>query len=156
MKRLGEMLVHAALMALFDVVLKGICGHGEDGDERSITAGEASDPPARLIAVHDRHHDIHENEVIVAKGRFAECLDSFRAIFTGGDLHAFFFKEIEYDLAVQLIVLDEEDVKTGEGDGSFARCFRFLRRMVDGEGNGDGEAGADALPAGEGDRASHF
>lgn len=156
MKRLGEMLVHAALMALFDVILKGIRGHGEDGDERSIAAGEASDPPARLIAAHDRHHDIHENEVIVAKGRFAEYLDGFSAIFAGGDLHAFFFEKIERDLAVQLIVLGEEDMKAGEGDGALACCLRFLRCMVDGEGDGDGEAGADTLLAGEGDRASHF
>ena len=62
------MFVHAVLMALFDVVLKGVCGHGEDGDDRSIKAGEAADLPARLIAVHDGHHDIHEDEVIVALG----------------------------------------------------------------------------------------
>lgn len=45
-------------------------------------------------------------------------------------------------------------MKAGEGDGALACCLRFLRCMVDGEG--DGEAGADTLLAGEGDRASHF
>lgn len=145
MKRLGEMFVHAAFMALFDVVLKGVCGHGEDGDDRSITAGETADLPARFIAVHDGHHDIHENEVIVAKGRFAEGFDGFDAILTGGDFHAFFFEEEDCDLAVQLIVFDEEDVKTGEGDGALGRFFLFLRHMVDGEGDGEAEAAADTF-----------
>ncbi|CUP35141.1 Uncharacterised protein [Bacteroides xylanisolvens] len=47
-------------------------------------------------------------------------------------------------------------MKAGEGDGALARRLRFLRCMVDGEGDGEGEAGADTLLAEEGDRASHF
>lgn len=77
--------VHAALERFLFVLLKGVCRHGEDWDCGKLGIFELADCPCRLIAVHDRHLYIHQDELVVSGFGFFQHIDGNLAV--AGDLN---------------------------------------------------------------------
>src|ERR1700722_5352276 len=59
----GEVVVHAGFDAALTIGLQGVRGHGDD-DDAAIGWLGAADFFGGLVAVHDRHLTIHEDEIV--------------------------------------------------------------------------------------------
>ena len=82
---LGEVGVHARSEAFLNVLMVGVGCEGDDGDVLRRLAVELSDGGSRLQAVHHRHLNIHQDQIIpVGRGRldlFNGNLSVFRSIY---------------------------------------------------------------------------
>ena len=61
--RFRQVGVHAGRDAFFRIFIESIRRHGDDGDGFRIRSRKAANDPCRGHAVHDRHHDIHEDGI---------------------------------------------------------------------------------------------
>src|SRR5262249_44765567 len=79
--RLGEVVVHSRGETTLPVTLHSVGGHGDDRyfGRRSI---QIPNGQGRLVAIHHRHHAIHEDDVVGVAG---DQLDRFPPI--GGAIH---------------------------------------------------------------------
>ncbi len=65
---LGEVVVHPGREAGLAHAVERVGGHGDDRGARAVALG-AADRPRRLVAVHDRHVQVHQHDrVAVARG----------------------------------------------------------------------------------------
>ena len=80
---LGHMGVHAGLQRVADVIHKGVGRHGDDGHRLSRWVLAGPDGPGCLVAVHDRHLDIHKDDVVLAGGGGFKFIHSLLAVLRG-------------------------------------------------------------------------
>ena len=76
----GYKAVHAGFQGQLAVLLKGVGRHGDDGDPRLGRIVQLADELGRLVAVHGRHLDVHEDHVIGSGGGIAHHLHGDRAV----------------------------------------------------------------------------
>jgi len=154
--------VHAGVEAFLHVVGEGVCGHGDYGHGFGIRPVQPADGPGRLIAVHYRHADIHEDSVVIAHGRrfksFCPCLSFIRDL----NGHAVFRQQGFGDFLVQRVILTKQyvaAVQTLAVPGGDVRCQRPLFVKVGlldaGRNYCHSEAAAPVLFALHADSAAH-
>ena len=113
-QRLAHVAVHARVQAGLHVVGKDIGRHGDDG--RALAgplALKRPDAPGSLQAVHLGHHDVHQNRVIGARRSVLDGLQRQSAVLNGGDAGTLLLQQGCGDLAVQLVILGQQQVQTG-------------------------------------------
>ncbi len=101
---LGDVVVHAGFDAAFAIGLHGVGGHGDDD---GVAAGRfgAADLFGGLVAVHDGHLAIHENEVVAIGG---DHIDGFLAVGGEFDGKTEALQHPRRDELVDGVVFDEE------------------------------------------------
>lgn len=70
--RLGNMPVHACFLRFLSVLREGICCNSNDGNVLCILSGQTANRSGGLYAIHNWHHDIHKDYIIVALSCAAE------------------------------------------------------------------------------------
>jgi len=147
--------VHAGLLAAPHVVVKGVGGHGQDGDAR-IGAVQAADGLGGVEAVHHRHAQVHEHRRKFPGAAVGEGFHPGLAVFRGDHRQALVLEQGHGDLAVQGVVLAKEDLAPGEVRIRGCRHRRlgpFFRGGVKVQAHREGGAGV--LHAGHVDGAPH-
>ena len=103
----GDVVVHAGIEAALAIALHRVGGHGDDDD---VTTGRlsAADLFGGLVAVHDGHLAIHEDEVVAIGGDHVDCFLS-----VGGEFYfeAETLERAGGDELVDGVVFDEEDAR---------------------------------------------
>ena len=102
-ERLADEIVGADLHQLLAVVVHRAGGHGDDLG--GLAAGHGPDPADRLMAVHDRHAEIHQDQVGPPP---LELLDGLRPVGRQADLEPDGGQELCQELAVVLDVVDDQ------------------------------------------------
>ena len=74
------MRVHAGVQALLYVVGEGIGCHSDNGNRLPKRIGAVADGPCSLVSVHDRHLDIHENQIVIAGTGGSEGIAEFLSV----------------------------------------------------------------------------
>lgn len=80
LQRLCQMGIHACGEALLCILVKGVCGHGDDGQRFRVRSVERANGLRSVNAVHHRHHHIHENRVECVRWIVLHDLHSLFAI----------------------------------------------------------------------------
>ena len=83
--------VHAGVVCRLGVLDKGIGGERDDGDIGCIDLLAQANRAGCLIAVHVRHHDVHQNGIEAAGGMRQVQIDDFFAVGGAGDHDALGF-----------------------------------------------------------------
>jgi hypothetical protein len=114
---LGRVAVHPGRKAAGDVLLIGVCRHRDNRNLPASAALHGPDRRGRLIPVHDRHVDIHQDRVEfpVAGGR--EQIHALLAVFRANDSDAPAAQNGAGDLCVDGIVLDQQNFLSGKIKG---------------------------------------
>ncbi len=60
---LGQVVIHAGFHAVFDILGKGVGGHGDDGNGFGLGMAAGTYGPGGIVAVHHGHLNIHEDGV---------------------------------------------------------------------------------------------
>lgn len=137
----GEVVVHAGLEAAFAVAFHGEGGEGDDGGAGAAGGLFAlAEPAGDLETVELGHHDVHEDDVEAAG---LEEVEGFEAVLGDGDEVSLAFEEEADDLAVDVVVLDEEDGEGawgggGRGGGVWGGCGGFGVGDVEGDAEEEG------------------
>ena len=96
-----------------------------DGDDRDVAAlGQPTDRPGRLIAIHHRHHGVHQHDVDVR--RLTEELDAVMAILRGDDHRAVALQQRREGKDVAEVVVDHQDLRSHQ-IGAICRTPRSRR-----------------------------
>ena len=123
----GDMSVHAGGQGFPHVLLIGVGAHGNDRQPLRIFGAKAADLLRCLIAVHDRHLDIHQHRVVAARRRILDLVDGDLAVLGIVDLKAGFLEYRGRDHAVHLVVLGKQQPFAREiVRGAFAVCILRL------------------------------
>ena len=100
------MVVHANGPALLAVVAHGIGAHGQDG--QAVIDLLPADGCCGLIAVHDRHLQIHQDQIIAARLQHGQRL---LAVLGQVNPEAFLRQQLRSHLLIDLVVLNQENAR---------------------------------------------
>ena len=114
---LGEEAVHTAVHCRLTIYIKGVGGHGQNRYPRQSRVLQRTDTPGRLITVHERHLNIHQNKVVITRLRSGYFLYSLHAVFRRVNLEAILPQDFQSDLAVQLLILHQQQTLLLETEG---------------------------------------
>ena len=103
--------VHAGGKAFLGVLLEGVGGHGQDGDDLGVRAVQGANGPGGGQTVHLRHHDIHEDGVKGIRWVGLEGFDGLSAVVNDGHLSAFLCQENFCDLGVEFVVVCQQEMQ---------------------------------------------
>ena len=104
--------VHPGFSGIADILLKSICGHGNNGDGLCIRSVQRADSLGSGDSVHYRHHNIHDNHVKRTSRLAAEGVHGFLPIHCGSDDCALFLKNTLSDFQIQLNILHQQSLHT--------------------------------------------
>lgn len=96
-QRLGDVRIHARVQALLYVLRQGV-----GRQDRRVRSAHLADLPRRLVAVHDRHHHVHEHQIEGSGRMIAHSLHRFTAVDHRCALGALFREACFSDAAVEL------------------------------------------------------
>lgn len=103
------MAVHSGLPGLFDVSREGVGSHCDDGHSAGVGPGQRPDLLGGLIAVHDRHLHVHEDQAIVARRGLGELFAALDAVISALHNGAGLGEELNPDLLVERIVFYQQE-----------------------------------------------
>ena len=118
------MFIHASFPGTDLIFRESIRCHRDNGDRLRILAGKSPDLFGSLAAIHDRHHDIHQDHIECPFGRIGKSLDSLFSIPCFRDDSALFCDNKFRDLHIELIVFDKKNADTPD------RCLGFFRSFL--------------------------
>ena len=127
-ERLGQEGVHAAVERPLPLLLEYVGRHGHDRDGGARRVVQRTDALGGGVAVHDRHLNIHQHQIIAVCGRTAHLVHRDRAVFGGIDQKTVLMQDLHRDLAVELVVLDQQHVPSAEVRLRFGQDVRLSRR----------------------------
>ena len=131
--RLGQKAVHAAIECPLSLLLEHVSRHGNDRDGGARRVLQRTDALGGGAAVHDRHLHIHQHQIIAARVRGADLFHRDRAVLGGIDQKTVLVQDCNRDLAVQLVILDQQDMPSAEVGVFPGQDVLHLRlRMSDG------------------------
>ena len=142
------MLVHPGFLALLHIFQKGVCRHGEDGDDLAQRVCAAADAAGGFEAVHHRHLHIHQDHVILAGLDADKRIHDLLPVGANFAVCALGFQQQLQDLGVDGVVLGAEEVHPAQGRDVLRllrerlRLWYRVRFGVDGEFQHDLKAGA--------------
>ena len=132
------MLIHTGGKDTLTVFGKGIRRHRNDGDGLRIRSRKSANGARGRDAVHDRHHDIHQNRIVGAFFRLSEETQRFFPIHGFGDGGACIFQQKFRDFHIELIVFRDEEMETCDVCLHLFFDLRLLRK-IECERQGDDE-----------------
>ena len=100
------MIIHAGLERPLPVAGHRVRGHGED--RQAFVPWHRADPPRRLQPVHDRHLQVHEDEVV---RRLLNLVHRALAILSDVSLDAGPAEQFERHFLVDRIVFDQQNTR---------------------------------------------
>ncbi len=107
--------VHAGLQRARHILVEDVCGHGDDRDGFRIRSVERADGGGGGETVHDRHTNVHENDIVPALRTGCEHVDSLLSVARMLGKHVLKLQQVCEDLGVLLDILCHEDALSGEG-----------------------------------------
>ena len=136
--------VHAAGQRTFHVLGERVRAGRHDGHVGGIGAAKAADAVCGGKPVHDRHHDVHQNDVVAPNRGLLERVHRFLAVhrLIHGESHV--VEHVCDDLHVQLVVLGYQGALSSEID-LLGVCARRLVSRI-GYRQGDLEIKRAAMP----------
>ena len=139
------------------VIGKSVGAHGHDGHAHRVGAVHGADDARGLVAVHVRHHDVHEHQIERARCGGGERIHGLAPIGRGGNVRAGLVKHELRDLAVQFVVLYQQDGHARKRDVALlVQLFVALLCVeVDDQRQRDDARGAHVKFAIERDGAAH-
>ena len=151
------MLVHARVDRILNILGKGVGRHSDNGDRAAVRAfGHLPDCPCRIVAIHPRHHNIHQDQIKRSGWIRGKQLDSLHAAHRARHLHALLLQQHFRDLCVEVVVLSHQHADTLQAHlcrrlvrYAWTDAVRQLQRDL------HSESRADTLPALQCDRAAH-
>ena len=99
------MLRKTGFPAFLDILLECVGGHGKYRDGSRIWTRERANLAGGLQAIHDRHHDVHQNNIEKADRRALEAVKGLPSVGRPGDFGALFFQNRPGDLKIEFIIL---------------------------------------------------
>ena len=103
------MIVHPHAVCLSDICGEGVGGQRQYRDRRGVFPFKAPYGCRSVIAVHDRHLDIHQNSIVIANGGGTKGFDGLLPILNGFNDYFLHFQKLYGDLPVQLVVLGKKN-----------------------------------------------
>ena len=107
---LDKKAIHAAFQCVAAVLVEGVGGHGKDWELCPGRVIQCADLPGGGVAVHHRHLHIHQHQIIAARRCGAHLFHRHFTVFRRIDPEAVLAQDLLRDLAVQLVVLYQQDV----------------------------------------------
>ena len=151
------MLIHTGFFRFQPILGESICRHGDNGDRFCVRPVKRANLPRGLIAIHDRHQDIHKDGVKFAGRTFCKEGDGLLAVPRLRDRGTLVLYQELGNFHVQLIILDQQDMQPADGPRRGGRLGRMAAGLcVDLKGNRDYKGRAYALRAFKADGAAHF
>ena len=140
------MLVHAGFVGTAAVFHKGVGSHGQDGDTARVGAVQLADGPGGLVAVHHRHHHVHDDGIKGAGGAGGKLVQ--RVLPVDGLCHrdTGVLQHKHGDLYVQFVVLGQQYVHALRRGGRQGGGFLYPRGSAGVDGKGNRDAVGRALP----------
>lgn len=150
--------IHAERDGLRLVFGESIGCHGDDGDLRKLRILQSANDGGRLIAVHIRHLDIHEDEIIPVRLSFLKHCQTLDAGSGALDKKPGILQELFCDFCIEIIVFRKKDAEALEygirQDGLF--CIElFFRTFSDAVRGRNSKGGAFARFALDRNSAAH-
>lgn len=138
-QRLADVGVHAGIQAFLHVLGVGVGAHGDDGHSPGTGLPAGADGPGRGVAVHDRHHQVHQNRIAARRvgGKGAHGALAVKRL---DDLGPGAFQHELGDLHVQLVILDNQQALAVQVGGGFLLRPGGGRVVVYGKRQRDGKA----------------
>ena len=126
------MVAHPGLQGLLTLLLQRVRGQTDHRQSRC----QAQNLPGRLVAVDDRHLNIHQHHIEGLGASLAHQADHLAAVFGKGHLGALFAQQLFDDHAVDVHILGHQQahpLQTRRAVGRLRRRCRFaLRRRLSG------------------------
>ena len=158
-KGLTERTVAPGVHAGDGVLRSDVCAQSDDGSSLVIAGSvvfHRSNPSRRLFTVHDRHHHVHEDDVVRGDVAANGVFNLFRRNETVlGHVHGDFTlsHRLNRHLLVQSVILDEEHAQAADVQFGFGILLlgategRGRRRRIDDDvgARGDVRGGLEAL-----------
>lgn len=153
---LGQMTVHTAFHRFFRILVKSVGGHGNNRDNGRILPVQAPNPFGGLQPIHNRHTNVHQNQVVGAGGLLFKLVDRLLAIGGQIDEKAFHFQNSLSNFGIQGVVLHQQHPTPGKGRFlRHAGRSRLLRSVALRQGNGEMEIASLPFLAVQNDQAAH-
>ena len=122
------MAVHACVQTGLDIIGKHVGGHRNDGDAVFLRlALPFADGPRGVQAVHFGHHHIHQHGIKGARRGVFHSLHRLAAVDHRRDFRPLLLQQRNGDLAVQLVILGQQQMQTMQIFGAFTL---FGHRLV--------------------------
>ena len=83
---LGQMAVHSMIVGSGDIFREGVGCHSEDRYRCGVFPAAGTYCICRLVSVHYRHLDIHEDQTVFSRRGRQVCIHRFLSVFRGIDL----------------------------------------------------------------------
>ena len=103
--------VHTRFFGRNTVLGKGARGHGDDRHICGIGTIQAPDPARGLVAVHVRHHDVHQDRIDRPGLALLKDLHGLAPVPGLGNARAPLLEQKMRDLHVEFVILGNEDVE---------------------------------------------
>ncbi len=103
------MSVHSAVYRRLLILLERVCGHCEYGDIRVVLIFESSYFLCCLVSVHYGHLYVHKYQLVVARLRLGEHINSDASVFGDFYLKSSFGQYRHRDLLVELVIFGKEN-----------------------------------------------
>ena len=100
--------IHAAVQAFFHVLGKSIGRHGDDR-KAGVRPVRCPDRPCGLVAVHDRHPDIHQDSRIISRLRSLKLFHTELPVFGPVQKEPAVCEKLICNLPVELVVLGNQE-----------------------------------------------
>ena len=110
------MRVHARLERTLYIFVKGVGGHGDNGNLLRVGALQGADRSSGLKTVHHRHAHIHEDRVVVADIVIQEHVDGSLTVLGALRFDALHIQKVGEDLGVEVDILRHQHAQTLQRD----------------------------------------
>ena len=151
------MFIHSCFLCSHFVLSERVCCHGNDRYHFCILSVQRADHLCCFISIHDRHHNIHKNDIKFTRTAFSEYVNSLLSIPCFGHHSAFIPKYKFCNLHIQLIILCQKNMEPL--DRSFCFFFRFspiLHICINLEWNPDHKCSPCTFFTFKGNGSAHF
>ena len=108
--RFGQEPIHARLLGGPAILVKGIGGHGQNGNARQCRVLQRTDAAGGLVTVHNGHLNVHQYQIIGSGAGFGDFFHRLRTVFGGVQREAVFLENFHRNFPVQLVVLHQQQV----------------------------------------------
>ena len=102
------MVVHTGIFRLADISNKCVCRQRQNRYPDRILTWQSTNRSCSLVAVHDRHLNIHQHHIIIPRCRSYKQLHCRLAILGRLNLQPLHFQQLDSNLTVQLVILNQQ------------------------------------------------
>ena len=107
------MSLHTGCYRRLLILFKGICRHGDNRRFGKIMVRQCPDQFCRLISVHDRHLNIHQNQVVISRFGKSKLFHRLLTVFRCFDLESFFLQDRHGNLPVYRVIFHQQQANLG-------------------------------------------